>query len=112
MSSDETETDENTFETVYRVKVMFWRRDVSKYFKMIDAQRKDPNCFSSKGSKGVRRLEKLTRTRRMPLKGLPRVLYNDDWFNEIDSERRSLHMRVSKEAFEWLEIYDEGGEWN
>lgn len=111
-SSDETEIDETTLETVYRVKVMFWRRDLSKYLKMIDAQRDDPNCFSTKGSKGVRRLPARDMTRRQPVKELPRMLYDDDWFNQIDTERRSLHMRVSKKEFEWLEIHDAVNDWN
>lgn len=111
-SSDETETDDYTLQTVYRVKVMFWRRDLSKYFKMIDAQRSDVNIFSAKGSKGVRRLPKRDTTRRQPVKELPRVLYNDDWFDQIDSERRSLQVKVSKKEFEWLEINDENNNWD
>ncbi len=38
--------------------------------------------------------------------------YNDDWFDQIDSERRSLQVKVSKKEFEWLEINDENNNWD
>ncbi len=112
MSSDATEFEQETMQRVFRVKVLFWRRDISEYLTMIDSLRDDPEIFSTRGSRGVRRLEKRDQSRRSPLKGLPRVLYDDAWFDEVDERRRSLMLRVSKEEFKWLEMEDQMNDWN
>lgn len=104
-SSDETEIDEETKEKVFRVKIMFWRRDMQYYLALIDSHRKDSQYFSTRGSSGVRRLDEMKHmTRRDPKKGLPRELYDDDWFEQIDSEQRAIWMNVSKDDFQWLEM--------
>lgn len=112
MSSDETEFEQETMQRVFRVKVLFWRRDISEYLAMIDSLRDDPEFFSTRGSRGVRRLTKRDESRRSPTKSLPRVLYDDSWFEEVDERRRSLMLRVSKAEFKWLEMEDQMNNWN
>lgn len=108
MSSDETEFDEVTKRKVFRVNVLLWRRDISEQLAMIDSYRDDDNFFLTKGSRGFVKLEeKLKTSRRPPMKRLPKVLYDESWFEEVDERRRSLMLRISKAEFEWLEM--EGG---
>ncbi len=54
MSSDETDIENVEYERVFRLKVMFWRRDLSKHFGYLDQFRDDPDFFSTRGSQRAR----------------------------------------------------------
>lgn len=107
MSSEESE--EENHRTVYRVKVMTWRRDITEYLDMIDKQRiRMPGLFSRSGSKGVHKVRGqgagFLTSARDPMRRLPRVLYDNDWFESI-GEQRQLMLKVSRTQFEWLRIH-------
>ncbi len=80
-SSDETVIDEVQLKEVYRVKVVTWRRNISKYLDIIDSARDDPEIFTNRGSKPVERRLRGGSSGRAPKAGLPRALYADDWFH-------------------------------
>lgn len=107
MSSEESE--EENHRTVYRVKIMTWRRDITDYLSLIDKQRNlIPGLFSNSGSKGVTKSRGqgagFLISERAAVKGLPRALYDDRWFHSI-GEQRQLTLKVSKQRFEWLQIH-------
>ena len=107
MSSEESE--EENHRTVFRVKIMYWRRDVVKYLDLIDEQRhKVSGLFSNAGSKGVDkrrgRGNGFLISERSPVKKLPRVLYDDRWFESLQ-EQGQLLLKVSQHRFEWLQIH-------
>ena len=107
MSSEES--NEENRRPIYRIKIMTWRRDISRYLDMIDNQRlRFPGLYSNAGSKGVPKVRgqgsEFLNTTRDPVKNLPRVLYDDKWFNAI-GEQRQLMLKVSKRRFEWLQIH-------
>lgn len=106
MSSDESSTE--TFETVYQVKNVRWRRDIANYMDIIDRQRlKDTDIFTPKGSKPVKRLRGTANpaSRREPVCGLPRSFYKDDWFQKIDEYHQSK-MQPTDEQFKWYNVVE------
>lgn len=107
MSSEESEEENNRI--VFRVKIMYWRRDMMQYLDLIDAQRqKVPGLFSNSGSKGVdkRRGQGVgfLISERNPVKKLPRSFYDNRWFGSL-GEQGQLMLKVSKQRFEWLQIH-------
>lgn len=107
MSSEESE--EENHHTVYRVKILIWRRDITEYLDLIDKQRHQiPGLFSNSGSKGVvkRRGQGagFLNSDREAVKKLPRSLYDDRWFDSLGGQRQIM-LRVPKERFEWLRIH-------
>lgn len=105
MSSDETEYE--GLEVVYRVKILPWRRDISRYLDIIDEERKlkDQKIYSRAGSKPVKRIRMhdQPKSSRNPLKGLPSALYDREWFENLSPHKRTA-LSISKEQFEWLAI--------
>jgi hypothetical protein len=101
MSSDESETGVNG--KIYRVTVMAWRRDVTKYMDYIDELRNtgDNAGFSPRGAvprprqRGGQKVSS-----RMHVAGLPRELYDDGWFGK----QRKVTVNVSREKFQWAMI--------
>jgi hypothetical protein len=107
MSSDDTETDEDSpiCRDIYRVTFVAWRRpEITDYMQYIDMQRdRGENDFSEQGADPRPRVRGPPRAlsgRKAP-KRLPRCLYDDDWFNE---NHRKMSIRVSKKQFKWLGI--------
>ncbi len=49
----------------------------------------------------------MNNSRRGPKKGLPRVLYDEEWFEQVDDERRAITLNVSQKDFQWVEINDD-----
>ena len=55
MSSEDTDTDNAG--TIYRVKILVWRRNVDKYVQMIDNERRlSADIFPASGAKPIARL--------------------------------------------------------
>ena len=107
MSSEESEEENNR--TVFRVKIMYWRRDMVKYLDLIDAQRQQvPGLFSNAGSKGVDkrrgRGSGFLISERNPVKKLPLTLYDERWFESV-GQQGQLMLKVSQQRFEWLQIH-------
>jgi hypothetical protein len=104
MSLDESSA--KTFETVYRVKSMPWRRDIVEYMDIIDHQcHKDSDIFNLKGSKPIKRVCRMANPagRREPVHGLPCSFYDDDWFKGLDEYHQSK-LQFTNEKFEWPKI--------
>jgi hypothetical protein len=103
-SSDESEVDEETGFTIYRVHKMPWRRNIDFEISTIDRLRlKDKELFSNKGSKPSPRTRS-TRNQdstRMPPKGLPKALYNSEWIASRGDKRK---LGISKKPFEWMSL--------
>lgn len=102
-SSDETDIDQPTGREVYRVKIIVWRRDISRYLKYIDDHREE-GFYEQRGSKGLWRDGVGPESLREAMKGLPRSFYADEWFEEVDDDRRMITLKVSKEEFNWVEL--------
>jgi hypothetical protein len=103
MSSDESE--QEGLELTYSTKTLPWRPDIRKELEKIDAVRMDqPTAYSSKGSKPVRRHwdERNPISTRQAVKGLPRNLYDEDWFEENPHLARKA--QPSTEVFDWVQI--------
>jgi hypothetical protein len=106
MSSDETSVE--GMETVYRVKVLVWRRNIDKYLDNIDNERKLPTqeLYSHSGAKPAKRIRSETNliSNRSPVPGLPIALYDNDWVEALDEHYRQMTLCVSREQFEWMNI--------
>jgi hypothetical protein len=103
MSSDESAV-EDEVEVVFRQKIMPWRRKMDKELDFIDSGRLGQRAFGKQGSKPVRRYrlrDNLVSTRE-PVDGLPRCLYDDNWFTHRTGRDRQL--KTSSKHFEWRTI--------
>jgi hypothetical protein len=106
MSSDNSET--GIQGKVYRVTVMAWRRDVTKYMEYIDGQRNvgDKAGYSTRGATPRSRVrdDENAVSNRKHVDGLPRTLYNDSWFKK----QHKMSVNVSREQFQWATIIAKG----
>jgi hypothetical protein len=106
MSSDETSVE--GMETVYRVKILVWRRNIDKYLDYIDCERKLPTqaLFSRSGARPVKRIraEDNLISSHSAVPGLPDELYDAEWLQEQDEHYRKVTLCVSREQFEWMNI--------
>lgn len=106
MSSDETSVE--GMETVYRVKILVWRRNIDKYLDYIDCERKLPTqaLFSRSGARPVKRIraEDNLISSHSAVPGLPDELYDAEWLQEQDEHYRKVTLCVSQEQFEWMNI--------
>jgi hypothetical protein len=108
MSSDDTDTGD--IGTIYRVKILVWRRNVDKYVQMIDNERKmSADIFSASGAKSVTRVRspKNLESVRQPPTELPATLFDPDWLEEVDKDYRRITLAVSEEEFHWIEFQPE-----
>ncbi|KIJ49846.1 hypothetical protein M422DRAFT_246212 [Sphaerobolus stellatus SS14] len=106
MSSEDTDNS-NIIETVYRVKVMEWRRNMDFALDLIDQKRLvDDEIYCPQGSKPAhrRRYTNCRSSARDTVPGLPRSFYDDKWYEGLSESYRTRTMCVSKDQFEWLEI--------
>ena len=103
MSSEDTCDD--LHETVFRVKVLEWRRPMDDHMEIIDNQRVlDRELFSRQGSRPGKRLRDGTlKSTRDPVRRLPRQLYNPDWLKAQNAHQ--VHtLAVSSEKFDWIRV--------
>lgn len=114
MSSDETDTEEGrdgARRQVYRVRILPWRQPVEKILDAIDAT----HLTGTRGAKRHKRLRqkyyppshKMHKTMnvssREPAKGLPIVLYNEDWLKCHTSTYIKDILRARRsDACEWV----------
>jgi hypothetical protein len=101
MSSEDTCTE--GMETVFRVKILAWRHRIDDVLSIIDRERLiDTDIFSRRGSVPAKRIRSEFNpvANRKPVKGLPRALYDDEWYNLKPDSYRQLTLCVSKEQFE------------
>jgi hypothetical protein len=105
MSSDETSVD--NVETIYRVKVLAWRRKVEEFFEVVDRERVlDAALYPAQGAKPVRRVRHPDNpvTERPPVYGLPQSVYDQDWIEHQSENYLELTLHVSKEQFDWMNV--------
>jgi hypothetical protein len=108
MSSDDTDTGD--IGTIYRVKILVWRRNVDKYVQMIDNERKmSADIFSASGAKSIARVRSPDnrKSERQPPTELPAALFDPDWLEEVDEDYRKLILTVSEEDFPWIDFRPE-----
>ena len=106
MSSDESSVE--GMQTVYRVKILVWRRNIDEYLKLIDNQRMQIGqqiCHTSGKTPTPRiRTGDLLESTHNPVIGLLAELYDEEWFKALDENYRQLTLSVSKEQFKFLKI--------
>jgi hypothetical protein len=106
-SSDESEVDEQTGHTLYRVHKMPWRRNIDFEISMIDKLRfHDKDLFPKKGSKPQPRSRSdrnQDSSRKTPPKGLPKAVYNSEWLAK-QSQRDKGRLEISKLRFGWMTL--------
>ena len=77
---------------------------MSKEMGYVDTQRKDRHLFSKKGSKPVARHRNGAGVSRRPdLEGLPKALYDKDWYKDLPKRFRE-RFKFSEKGFKWMTI--------
>jgi hypothetical protein len=109
MSSEESDVDQNSVGvevTIYRVKILAWRRKMEDELALIDQARKYAVKNGPRGTRPVdrRRSNINTTSSRSPVPGLPEVLYDGNWLSNRTNEYKELILKVSKEEFRWLRL--------
>jgi hypothetical protein len=106
-SSDESEVDDRTGSTIYRVHKMPWHRNVDFEIEKIENMRfRDKDLYSNKGSKPLPRLRSNRNqdsSRKTPPKALPRAVYNNEWIAK-QNQRDKRRLGILKEPFEWMAL--------
>ncbi|KAI6120122.1 hypothetical protein EDD16DRAFT_1706074 [Pisolithus croceorrhizus] len=105
MSSEESSV-ENGIENVLQVKKLEWQRNIDKELEIVDLQRVlDKDIFCSQGSKPLPRKHAPDNpiSSRVPVVGLPMVLYDDMWILQL-TERRRESLEISKAPFPWMKL--------
>lgn len=104
MSSDESEVDEETKKTTYKIRRRLWRAKVCKErLLVVDSDRNITNALGGArpGKPPRERIRSSTAiiSRRAPKVGCPRNYYSRDWVANLSSERlvRALKMMESKD---------------
>ncbi len=103
MSSESSQDDIEGGQTVYRVKVLAWRRDIRYFLDIIDKERFSGDTHSNRGSKPGRRVEGTTISDREPVPELPACFYDETWLECKDEEYLTSVLHVSKQHFKWLD---------
>jgi hypothetical protein len=110
MSSDESELDENTKKTTYRIKKRHWRaRECKDRLILVDSDRNTTNAYG--GTRPGNQLRERIRapnstlSERAPKVGCPKNYYSREWVANLGSDRL---VRMLK----WVEEKDLGSEEN
>ena len=106
MSSDESDVDDNTEKTSYRIKKRLWRAKVCKErLILIDGDRNVTNAYGgARPGKLPReriRTSASTISKRPPTVGCPKNFYSREWVSNLGSDREIR-------ALEWGENKDLG----
>lgn len=103
MSSDESDIED--LRTVYRVKILIWRRNIDRYVEMIDNERKlAGDIFSKAGAKATPRIrsdQNPVSTRDAPA-NLPSAIFDPDWLKTVDDDYQQMKLNISRENFKWI----------
>ena len=106
-SSDESEVEaEEMVEPVFQVHSLPWRRNIDGLLKVVDDEiHLNRKTVRRRGALPRRRTRPRTMvvSTRKPVQGLPRELYDDEWFNGLE-EGEQMVLDVSEERWEWLEV--------
>jgi hypothetical protein len=105
MSSEESAVE--GLETVFRVKILDWRRDMTKELNIIDEQRLlDSDLFSARGSKPGTRVRRSDNARsgRDPVPRLPRCFYDQAWLEQQSDNYRRMTLCISEKQFRWFQL--------
>jgi hypothetical protein len=108
MSSEESGVE--GIETVYRVKILEWRRNMERELDIVDKQRLlDSDLFSPRGSKPVTRIRSPDNvaSSRGPVPGLPRSFYDKKWLDRQSDNYRRMTLCVSQQQFKWFKLVAE-----
>ncbi|KIM35107.1 hypothetical protein M413DRAFT_32733 [Hebeloma cylindrosporum] len=104
MSSDESEVDEETGRTIYRIRRRLWRAKVCKnHLLVVDSERNITNGIGGTrpGNQPRHRIRSSTATisNRAPTVGCPKNYYSKDWVANLSSERmiRGLKAKEAKD---------------
>jgi hypothetical protein len=106
MSSEESEEEGATM-TVYRPRILGWRRNIDKELKLIDDEylrlsrtrpRRGPHSAPRRRNAG----NKLSQ--RDPVSGLPVCLYDEKWMVQKTDRYVEETLKVSHENFRWVDI--------
>lgn len=108
MSSEESSDGGGDLGTVYRVKILDWRRRMDQELDLIDRTRfTDRDLFNPQGSTPRLRMRSSVNqfSNRRPVGGLPESFYDQAWLEAQPEEYRDLTLCVSEKAFSWLSVY-------
>jgi hypothetical protein len=101
MSSDESEVDEKTERTTYRVKRRLWRAKVCKErLILIDSDRNVTNAYGGArpGKPPRERIRVSTISERAPTVGCPKNFYSRVWVSNLGSDREIRALKWEEEA--------------
>jgi hypothetical protein len=103
MSSDESEVDEKTKRTTYRIKRRLWRAKVCKErLILIDSDRNVTNAYGgSRPGKPPReriRASNSTISERAPTIKCPKKFYSKEWVSNLGSERAIRALKWGEET--------------
>ncbi|KAG1720019.1 hypothetical protein EDB19DRAFT_1836269 [Suillus lakei] len=105
MSSEESDV-ENNVQCVLQVKNMAWHRRIERELNVIDQQRVlDDEIFAPQGSKLMKRIHAPSNSTslRSPVTGLPKALYNGEWFNGLTGGQVE-RLDISNETLQWMKV--------
>jgi hypothetical protein len=108
MSSEESEPEQHTIHRhiMYRKK-MPWRRDMDTLLDVVDAHRiQGGSGFHRSGCEPAMRLPSNDqRTTRAPRPGLPRVLYNPEWLDQLGHEYIRVILKPNDTIqYNWMDV--------
>src|ERR1700742_2246146 len=110
MSSEDSSEEDG--QITYRMKIVVWHRRMEAILRLIDRQRKlDPTIYTPRGAKAVKRIripegtpeaDWQWKSRRIHQEGLPEVLYDPAWLQNVVGKHGFLALQVSREEFEYF----------
>ncbi len=106
MSSDESNTNQQTGLPIYQMKNMKWQRKMTYQLDLIDKQRVfDKDIYASRGIKPVVQIrdERNGDSRRVAAVERPKKLYCATWLQK-QTPQKCRKLMVSDEEFQWLSI--------
>jgi hypothetical protein len=106
MSSEESEN-EDDIETVYRPKILPWRRDMENELELIDNEYR--RLAKTKARRGPtpaprRRGAGNTISTRDPVCGLPACLYKESWLAKQSDNYAERILQISLKKFKWKNL--------
>ena len=103
MSSEDTEIED--LQTVYRPRILPWRRNIDDWLALIDKERRKSNqtVYSSAGHAPRKRIRASTNqvSAREPPAGLPKSLYDPQWKSQLDADYIDTMLCPGDEEFPW-----------
>jgi hypothetical protein len=103
MSSEETSLGSD-IEVGLQVKRLLWRRKIEKELNLIDSAEKNIKGYMKAGTKPMRQICSNNHlvSSRTAVDGLPRLLYDDEWFKE--DKRQELTLHIPDVQWDWMHI--------